>query len=442
MIKLQCVSNSMLLKIFITSILFILPSGSAFAWNINDLFKSMSTNITPPNNYRDQAAGYYSGGGFAMRTKSGSFQPFSLTAPSFKAGCGGIDMYMGSFSMISSDQLVNLARNLGANAASYGFQLGLKTFAPQIENLLKDLRNLAMELNQFAVEDCQAIQSLYSGVLARDSAMYESVCQDLSRTGASRDYFSARKHCADNTKAREEARRLQQGQNNEVLLDNFNLFMIAAKKANIPEDFREGMMSIAGTLIVKDGKRTFKDSLITDEDSFNAFIKGGKASFYDCDNINTCLNVTKNSNYQISEANSYQGRANRKITQLKSKMLTNREFSQADIDFLSSIGESFPIYNYLSLEVISGFSIVDKSSDLVATYMTLHYLGSIISEVREAINVLEGRQLNDQHFKEYLEKLDRVQDILHNKYKMLMQVAYQLQKNARYIEDHHIAKIR
>ena len=109
MIKLQSSSIRNLITMTLAVILFILPSGSAFAWNINDLFKSMSTNITPPNNYRDQAAGYYSGGGFAMRTKSGSFQPFSLTAPSFKAGCGGIDMYMGSFSMISSDQLVNLA---------------------------------------------------------------------------------------------------------------------------------------------------------------------------------------------------------------------------------------------------------------------------------------------------------------------------------------------
>ena len=442
MIKLQHSFIGNLITITLCIIFAIFPADSAFAWKIDDLFKGMSTNITPPNNYRDQAAGYYSGGGFAMRTKRGSFQPFSLTAPSFKAGCGGIDMYMGSFSMISSDQLVNLARNLGTNAATYGFQLGLKTFAPQIENLLKDLRNLAMELNQFAVEDCQAVQSLYSGVLSRDSAMYESVCKDLSRTGASKDYFSARKHCADNTKAREEALKLQQKQNNEILLDNFNLFMIAAKKANIPEDFREGMMSIAGTLIVKDGNRTFKDSLITDEDSFNAFIKGGKASFYNCDNINTCLTVKKNSNYQISKENSYQGKANRKITELKRKMLVNKEFNPADIDFLSSIGESFPIYNYLSLEVISGFSIVDKSSDLVATYMTVHYLGSIINEVREAINILEGKQPNDQHLKEYLEKLDRVQDILHNKYKMLMQVAYQLQKNARYIEDHHIAKIR
>ena len=64
-------------------------SLSAQAWDIADLFSGMSANVTPPGNYQDQAAGYYSGGGYSMRTKRGSFQPFALTPASLKMGCGG-----------------------------------------------------------------------------------------------------------------------------------------------------------------------------------------------------------------------------------------------------------------------------------------------------------------------------------------------------------------
>ena len=298
-----------------------------------------------------------------------------------------------------------------------------------------------MELNEFAVEDCQAVQSLYASALSKDSATYEDVCKDLMRQSGGKDYFNARTECIDQNKAREAAQRYQRDSNEEVLLDNFNLFVVAARKAKIPDDMLEATMSIAGTLIVRNGKRTFKDSLVSDADTFNAHIKGGEASIYRCVSI-SCLAIQTINNHKISREASYQGIANTKLSALKVKMLGNGGFSEADKDFLSSIGESFPIYNYLSLEVVSGLSILDKSSDLVATYMILHYLGKVIIEVRQAIQLLEGKQINDQHFKDYLSHLDRVQDILSDKHRELMERAHQTEKRALYIENHHLAKIR
>ncbi|WP_354666733.1 conjugal transfer protein TraH [Orientia tsutsugamushi] len=86
------------------------------------------------------------------RTSQTSFQPFAITPPSLNMSCSGIDAYLGSFSVISGEELVQLMKNIGSQAKVYAFSLGLKTFAPQIENALKDLRNLAMEMNQFAKE--------------------------------------------------------------------------------------------------------------------------------------------------------------------------------------------------------------------------------------------------------------------------------------------------
>lgn len=416
-------------------------STHTVAWDLDNVFAGMSTNVTPPGSYHDQAAGYYSGGGFSMRTNKASFAPFSMTPPSLKMGCGGIDMFLGSFSMISGQQLVRMVKSIGTQSASYGFQLALKTFAPQIENLLKDLRNLAMELNEFAVEDCQMVQSAFGAVLSKDSAMYETVCKDLERQSGAKDYFKSREGCADHKRAREVARKHQKNSKNEVLLDNFNMFVIAARKAKIPQDMIEATMAITGTIIVKDGQRTFRKSLVPDDNTFTAHLKGGIASIYVCDNAD-CLVAKEEKKQKISAEKSYQGKANKKILAIKMKMLQNTAFSKEDKDFLSSIGETFPIYNYLSLEVISGVSIIDKSSDLVATYMIVHYLKTIVAEVRQIIQILEGKQINDQHFKDYLEHLDKVQDVLHAKHVALIQRAYQVEERALYIENHHMAKVR
>lgn len=131
-------SGSLVLGIIVI-IGLLMQTPTSFAWNINDVFQGMSTNVTKPGSYQDQAAGYYAAGGLSMRTSKTSFNPVSMTPPSLTMSCSGIDAYLGSFSLISGEELVQLMKNIGSQAKAYAFSLGLKTFAPQIENALKDL---------------------------------------------------------------------------------------------------------------------------------------------------------------------------------------------------------------------------------------------------------------------------------------------------------------
>ena len=86
--------------------------------------------------------------------------------------------------------------------------------------------------------------------------------------------------------------------------------------------------------------------------------------------------------------------------------------------------------------------MIDKSSDLVATYMILQYVQKIIYEVRKALHTLEGNQINDQHIKDYLANLDRLQVSIGGKYQELMGIAVNMEKRARYLEAHQLAKMR
>lgn len=432
------ISSSVYFSIIVTILLIHVPT--ALAWNIGDVFQGMSVNVTKPGSYQDQAAGYYAAGGLSMRTSKTSFNPISMTPPSLTMSCSGIDAYLGSFSIISGEELVQLMKNIGSQSKAYVFSLGLKTFAPQIENGLKDLRNLAMEMNQFAKGDCELTKAIFASSLPKDSAMRESVCKDM-QAQSGMDYFAAGKRCRNDL---EQKQALQQAQNKdpELMLNNYNIFIKAAEKVGIPPDMRNAIMSMTGTIIIKDNNVYFFDSLAKDEKSWITHLKGGEsASIYACDN-SSCLNPTLQRNISIPPEQSYQGKAKTKLDDLKSKLASNNEFNNIDIMFLSSIGEAFPIYDYITLESISGVTILDSSSELIASYSLLQHLKEIISEVRKAVTLLKTKQVTDQHLVEYLKSLDRVQIFAQEKWSNMLTSSNQIDKRARLIEQHLMVKER
>lgn len=412
----------------------------SLAWNIKDVFHGMSTNVTKAGSYQDQAAGYYSGGGMSMRTSRTSFNPISVTPPSLTMSCSGIDAYMGSFSIMSGGELVSLTKNIGSQAPAYAFQLGLKTYAPQMENALKDLRNLAMMLNQSAKADCEVTKALFAAGLPKDSAMRENVCKDM-QSQSGHDYFSAGKNCR-NDLAQKEALQKAQSKDQDLLLDDYNIFSKAADKIGIPEDMRESIMSMTGTIVMNNQKIYFFDSLVKDHKSWVSHLKGGEsASLYHCNN-RACLDITVSKNMMIAPEHSYQGKAKAKLELLKVKFIGNTEFDANDIGFLTSIGETFPIYDYITLEAISGISILDSSSELVATYLLVAHLKEVTGEIRKAVTQLKGKQIDDHHVVEYLKSLDRVQMFASEKQSELMTSSDRVAKRARLIEQHLIARDR
>ena len=423
--------------LFITALLQI---STSYAWDLKDVFEGMSVNVTNPGSYHDQAAGYYAAGGLSMRTSKTAFNPISITPPSLNMSCSGIDAYLGSFSIISGEELVQLMKNIGSQAKAYGFSLGLKTFAPQIENALKDLRNLAMEMNQFAKGDCEMTKSIFASVLPRDSAMRESVCKEI-QSGSGFDYFAAGKKCRS-TIEQKQALLQAQTKDPELMLTDYNIFTKAAEKVGIPLDMRNAIMSMTGTIIVRDNNVYFLESLAKDEKSWITHLKGGEsASIYTCDN-SSCLNPTLQKNISLIPEQSYQGKAKTKLDALKSKLASNTGFNNLDISFLSSIGESFPIYDYITLEAISGVSILDSSSELIASYSLLQHLKEVISEVRKAVNSLQSKQVSDHHLTAYLKSLDRVYLFAQEKWGSLLTISDQIDKRARLIEQHLVAKER
>ena len=91
--------------------LFSVITISAFASvnsDLNNFFNDLgfSDNTTAPNAYAGQEAGYYSGGSLFARDSVRDVQIAQVQLPSFRSGCGGIDLFTGGFSFIDSKQLL------------------------------------------------------------------------------------------------------------------------------------------------------------------------------------------------------------------------------------------------------------------------------------------------------------------------------------------------
>jgi conjugative transfer pilus assembly protein TraH len=84
---------------------------------------------------------------------------FNFVPPSINAGCGGIDMFMGSFSFIDADHFVNLMQAIATNAAGYAFKLALETMCPTCGQAITSLQRAMQALNAAAGDSCRIAQS-------------------------------------------------------------------------------------------------------------------------------------------------------------------------------------------------------------------------------------------------------------------------------------------
>ena len=73
---------------------------------------------------------------------------FSAQAPRFKVGCGGIDLFMGGFSFLNVNYLVQKFQKILQAAPAMAFDLALSTLCQQCSNIMKSLEALANELQR------------------------------------------------------------------------------------------------------------------------------------------------------------------------------------------------------------------------------------------------------------------------------------------------------
>ncbi len=132
-----------------------LPSWSGW---VDDWVQQKSS--TSPSYYEGSKRGYYTGGSFSARWANTDDRLVTATLPKLKSGCGGIDMFLGGFSFLNVDYLVQKLQNILSAAPAAAFDIALKTLAPQVADTIKSLEAITDRLNSLQLNDCKAAKAL------------------------------------------------------------------------------------------------------------------------------------------------------------------------------------------------------------------------------------------------------------------------------------------
>lgn len=237
-------------------------AGASFIGEQMDLmYEDIMSNHTDGGAYKTARRGVISGGGLEVRTRLMDIHPVTFEPPSISAGCGGINLFTGSFSFINSEQWIQFARSVASNAVSYAFELALEEMSPAIHSIVSKLQTAANLMNGYQLNSCQLAQGIVNDTVGQvldnraktDASIYSSTL------GYFDDYFTARNGAGGDGKSSSID---QIAKNNPELYSKKlggNIVYNALLEANISGwfhtsvDFRNfagEFMSVMGTVIV------------------------------------------------------------------------------------------------------------------------------------------------------------------------------------------------
>jgi bacterioferritin-associated ferredoxin len=130
-----------------------MPVSISSAIDMKDLFDSYSRGAA--GTYQTSDGTTFYGGNFTTRAKLVEHDIINVNPPSIKAGCNGIDFYAGSFSLISGDEVVQMARGIAQGAAGYFFNMAVGSICASCLDNMREMASRLEELNKFSQNSCQ-----------------------------------------------------------------------------------------------------------------------------------------------------------------------------------------------------------------------------------------------------------------------------------------------
>lgn len=370
------------------------------------------SNTSAPGVFKDQAAGYYTGGSIVTRTAVQNAQLATVQMPGFRGGCGGIDAWAGGFSHIRSEELIKMLRNVGSSAASYGFMLAVQTVSPQVYNILNELNALATKINSTNINSCETAATMLGGLWPKSDQASKHLCQAMgSELGAFSDWAAARQGCgAKGDREKIFRDKASDPRYKDILVGEFNLTWKALQtnsflKEDVP--LAQLFMTLVGSII----SRKTGEGAITlpghadKEDVLNGLLHGGKTPIYLCDDTK-CLNpVLKQAS--ISETHALLRRVHNTLQALVKKIYNDESLSSAEKDFLNST--RLPIYKMLNVITAyrQGSAPLDihHYGDLIALDILYKYILEVIDIVQDSVVQLKSVQVDDSHIERFLKSL-------------------------------------
>lgn len=401
------------------SSLMLVFSTSTFAnvsSDLNNFFNGIgyASNITEPSAFESQAAGFFGGGSLYARGQVRQYQLVQLDLPSYRAGCGGIDLFTGSMSFLSEQKLVDLGKSVMSNGGAYAVDVMLASTVPELKQVRDYLQQLEQAANHASINSCEMSQNLVGGIWPKTAASQQKICKDqgtMGKDGLFSDYVKARMECSGNgfDRAMDKAGKDEINKKQVVLNKNIVWSILQSKSfLSTDKELAEMVMSLTGTLIIdKQGKVTNVPSLAGNANLVNALIGGSQgkqvAKIWRCKESNQCLQVSLKE-ISIPENSTLSFRVRAIIRNINTKLIADVKPGKQELNFLSMT--SLPVMKFLSVlnSTQYGNAAVDieEYATLIAHDLLTNYLTELLTEVG---NATAGSELNQDLVKDIQKRI-------------------------------------
>ena len=383
---------------------------------MQDMFSSMGTigNVTSPGAFHGQTMNIYSGGQLMMRTPGINYTLAHIELPHLNAGCGGIDMFAGSFSFITKAQFIAMLKQIGSAAAGYAFKLALKSLCPVCDQTITELQAIADKVNSASINSCEAGEALVNTIAGSWQKQYQEGCENIGQyLGSVADRADGRDSCRTNKVAVAQSADASGDPHQKAeVFTKGNVMWNALKKVGglIDDDERQLIMSMTGTFVLTPPDATgsgagyqFYDKLIESAQVLSlgsaASATIGKVSMtvYRCDEFAECLNPTETT----LDVEPFVTKVERMMTSISNKISSRAAVTPPEIGFINQT--RLPVWRMLSIgNTIPGSfvaeTLIESYKEVIALDYTEAFLRRGLREAKKMLANGESRTKVENEF--------------------------------------------
>ena len=393
---------------------------------IDSMFTNLGAigNYTQPGAFRGQAYNTYTGGSIYLRSPNKVYQLATIQFPYVKAGCGGIDVFAGSFSHLAAAEFKNVLKSITANLPGVAFQLALSAVTPLLGQKAEWAKSLETFINNARINSCETATALVRGAANATGLDAFSSCVRIAiELGLESDEDAARNRCRTAQGATLAAGASSGNPDAKAMVPFVgNLTWQALKRVNTLDDpEREVLMSIVGTVVYysTDQNRdpdvraptltSITELLYGQSDAGSGFVVGHQLK---CDEWSACMNVHDDT---TSTFKPFTTKVEEIMTSISDKIANRTGVPTAqEIGFVNTVSE--PVYRMLAIgNAVKGSgqaaALIRKYREVIATDYAYNFLEQYLRVGMAALEKDFG--LNTEQKAKAREMRDRVQGYLH-----------------------------
>ena len=399
-------------SVAVTAMVLALPFNQASAFSMNDMIDDYTASTVTPNSRisMDGRRGFISGGSLRVRfANKPNPDLYNITLPSFKAGCNGMDMSLGSLSWISASEFMDAARAMASpSVLIYALSLALNQMCGPCAQKMSELQDQLNKYSNLLKSSCEELGT----ALYENSPMKE-------KAGQMHDYFwgDAQGHTnndAAETQGNVVQDMLDAGENAKLSgnlvwnhMDGMQIrgWLATAAGENVA---KEMIMSLSGTDITDATNAGTDDTQIKHDPrkakpiSLADIVKGGDIEGLKCNDYIDCLDVQEDvlfnlppmadTFFEFLDPNNPNSIVTKFAVHIPTETLTNDE-----VAFLMAAQRHADIQKFIHSLAMSGNSFPTRTAEMVAELMAIEIaLTFMLEYVDTAVSVLAALDTKTQ----------------------------------------------